>query len=164
MNRKGRGKNEIRIDASPSGIWAVLSDLSLVHHYSPGVKHVLITTDRQFGAGAGGHCDLAPFGSVEELVVGWKEEKSMTIEITGARGLPPIRDIRGRFNLTPTGSGTLVNARLEYVSKLGLLGAVISSVAVKPRFNSVFKGLLRGLKNYVEEREPVSRAAVAIEL
>jgi carbon monoxide dehydrogenase subunit G len=164
MNKKVRIENKIRIEASAAEVWAVLSDLSHVHKYSLGAKHALITADRQSGVEAGRHCDLAPFSSVEELVVDWIEEKSMNIEITGVQGLPPIRNITGRFNLTPSGSGTQVHGRMEYVPKFGLLGAVISSLAVKPRFNSDFKRLLRGLKNYVEEDGPVSHSAVATEL
>lgn len=151
MNKEITLEDEIRIEASPSDVWGVLSDLSLVHEFSPGVKNAFYTTEQKTGVGAGRHCDLVPFGSVEEVVIDWTEEKSLTIQITEGKGLPPVRDITGRFTLTPDGSGTVVHTQFRYLPTLGPIGLLMNKLIVKPQFKSAFRGLLGGLKNYVED-------------
>ena len=143
---------EIRIDAPPVDVWAILSDLSLVHEYSPGVKWAYYTTEQKAAWEPDDTATLPHSGQWKNSLWIGKEEKSMTIEITEGKGLPPIRDIVCRFTLTRTGTGTMLHTNFTYVPKYGFLGELISSVLVKRQFKSAFKGLLVGLKRYVEDR------------
>ncbi|HAV63977.1 MAG TPA: hypothetical protein DCY13_16625 [Verrucomicrobiales bacterium] len=143
---------EISIQAPPADVWSALSNLSLVQQYTPGVKLARHTTEQRQGVGAGRHCDLEPFGSVEEVVTEWQENRRLVLAITAGAGIPPIREMTGRFDLIPAGSETLVRTLVSYTPEYGWVGRLLGKLAIKPRFQSMLRGMLEGLKEYVEDR------------
>lgn len=157
MRNKTTFTEKVYIEAKPEDVWPNFADLALIQNFSPGVKKSYYTTEQKEGAGAGRHCDLTPFGSVEEVVEEWTENKSLAILITDGKGIPPIQDARGHFSLTPEGSGTVVRAEFSYGMKLGIIGSLMNRLIVKSQFQSGIRKLIKGLKGYVEEQVQESK-------
>jgi hypothetical protein len=52
--------HEVKINAAPEKVWAVLADLEAVQHYNPLVAHVRYTSENRESVGASRHCDFKP--------------------------------------------------------------------------------------------------------
>ncbi len=73
-----------RIPSAPAKIWAVLADFPNIATWNTGVAKSFATSDSTGGVGAQRHCDLAPFGELEETVKEWDETRRMVIRIDSA--------------------------------------------------------------------------------
>lgn len=145
-----RFSDEIWIDASKQTVWAKIADLGAIEEYHPGVSRSYYTSEKREGVGANRHCDLLPFGEVEERIVDWRNGDSYAIEIYDGKKMPPLENAVGRLSVTQTGEGTTVRFDIEYSLKFGLLGKLIDRVMVRPRFKKVGPAMLRGLKRHLE--------------
>jgi carbon monoxide dehydrogenase subunit G len=152
--------NGIQIDAPPEKVWAVLSDLSTVQDYSPGVSKAYYTSEERNGIGASRHCDLqGPSGWVEERVAEWDEGRTMTIEIYDSNG--PLKEAFGRFDLTPDGHGTIVAFTFTYEMKFGPLGVLMDAFFARPRFDEAVQSTALGLKHHIETGQVVTDEILA---
>ena len=98
---------------SPEVVWAVLADFSNISVWNRGVTSSYSTSTAAQGVGATRHCDLAPFGAVEETVREWEPGRRMMITIDEARRLP-IRSATATFKIDPVGDGTDVSIDYHY--------------------------------------------------
>lgn len=78
-----RFSDEIRIDAPMETVWAKIADLGAIKDYHPGVSKSYYTSERREGVGASRHCDLLPFGEVEERVIEWRTHVAATAGSSG---------------------------------------------------------------------------------
>lgn len=144
---------EIWIDAPQESVWTKIADLGAVQDYNPSVSKSYYTSEKREGLGASRHCDLLPFGEVEERIVDWREGDSYAIEIYDGKKLPPLKSAVGRLTAKPNGDGATVRFDIEYELKFGLLGELLDRLMVRPRFKKVGPALLGGLKRYLEAGE-----------
>ena len=77
-----------RIASTPEKVWAVLADFPNIATWNSGVTRSFATSDRTGGVGAQRHCDLVPFGELEETVREWDETRRMVVNIDSAKKLP----------------------------------------------------------------------------
>ena len=77
-----------RIPSAPEKVWAVLADFPNIATWNTGVAKSFATSDSTAGVGAQRHCDLAPFGELEETVKEWDDTRRMVISIDSAKKLP----------------------------------------------------------------------------
>jgi carbon monoxide dehydrogenase subunit G len=145
-----RFSDEIWIDAPRETVWAKIADLGAIQEYHPGVSSSYYTSDEREGLGASRHCDLLPFGEVEERIVEWQAGDSYTFEIYDGRKLPPFANAVGRFGVLQDGDGTTVRFEIEYDLKFGLFGKLLDRLMVRSRFRKVAPAVLRGLKCHLE--------------
>ena len=75
-----------RIPTAPAKVWAVLADFPNIATWNTGVSKSFATSDSTGGVGAQRHCDLAPFGELEETVKEWDDTRRMVISIDSAKG------------------------------------------------------------------------------
>ena len=66
-----------RIPSAPENVWAILADFPNIATWSSGVAKSFATSDSVAGVGAQRHCDLAPFGELEETVKEWDDTRRM---------------------------------------------------------------------------------------
>ncbi len=90
-----------RIPSAPAKVWAVLADFPNIATWNTGVAKSFATSDSTGGVGAQRHCDLAPFGELEETVKEWDDTHRMVISIDSAKKLP-IAHGEVTFVLSPT--------------------------------------------------------------
>ena len=133
-----------RIPSPPARVWAVLADFPNIATWNTGVAKSFATSDSTGGVGARRHCDLAPFGELEETVKEWDDTRRMVIHIDSAKKLP-IAHAEVTFVLSPADDATEVSVNYEYKPKFGFLGQIIASLALDGQLTKGFKGFLKDL-------------------
>ena len=130
-----------RIPATPANVWAVLADFPNIATWNTGVAKSFATSQSTGGVGAQRHCDLAPFGQLEETVKEWDDTRRMVISIDSAKTLP-IANAEVTITLSPADDATDVSLRYTYTPTLGLLGEIMSSLALDRQLTKGFKRFL----------------------
>lgn len=102
-----------RLDASPDAVWDVLADFPNISVWNGGVRASRATSTAVEGVGATRHCDLAPFGALEETVREWEPGRRMVVTIDEARRLP-MRSAAATFVIEPDGEGSEVTIEYRY--------------------------------------------------
>ena len=133
-----------RIPSAPAKVWAVLADFPNIATWNTGVSKSFATSDSTDGVGAQRHCDLAPFGELEETVKEWDDTRRMVISIDSAKKLP-IAHGEVTFVLSPTDDATEVSINYAYKPKFGLLGQIIGNIALDGQLTRGFNGFLKDL-------------------
>ena len=128
----------------PAKVWAVLADFPNIARWNTGVAKSFATSDSASGVGAQRHCDLAPFGELEETVKEWDETLRMVITIDSAKKLP-IAQGEVTFVLSPADNATEVNVTYAYAPKFGVLGQIMGSIALDGQFTRGLKAFLKDL-------------------
>ncbi len=132
------------IPSSPEKVWAVLADFPNIATWNTGVAKSFATSDRTSGVGAQRHCDLAPFGELEETVKEWDGSRRMVISIDSAKKLP-VAHGEVTFVLKPAEHGTEISVNYAYEPKFGVLGQILGSLALDRQLTKGFKGFLKDL-------------------
>ncbi len=133
-----------QISSVPEKVWAVLADFPNIASWNTGVAKSFATSDSTSGVGAQRHCDLAPFGELEETIKEWVDTRRMVISIDSAKKLPIARG-EVTFVLVPSGEGTEIRVNYAYQPKFGLLGQVMASLALDRQLTKGFNGFLKDL-------------------
>jgi len=126
--------------ASPEAVWDLLADFPNISRWNSGVKHSESTTSAASGVGAQRHCDLAPFGALEETIREWDEGKMLAISIDKAK-LLPIKQGLVKFAISPDGEGSKLDFDYEYDLKFGPLGKLMQPL-LKGQLDKGFDGFL----------------------
>ncbi len=142
--------HQITINAPKERVWEILADLGEVKRYHPGLTDSYYNPGEKRGVGASRHCDLKPFGSIEETVIEWNDGESYTLEIYDGKKVPPFKKAIGTLSVRPNGSGTVASMTLEYELKFGLIGKLMDRLTVRSQFEKVVPAILRGLRQYAE--------------
>ncbi len=145
---------DIHIDAPKEHVWDILADLGGIKNFHPGLTDSYYHPGAKRGVGASRHCDLKPFGSLEETVVRWEEGESYTLRIHDGKKVPPFSRAEGTLAVRANGggSGTVATMTLEYSLKFGPLGRLMNAIMVRRQFEKVIPAVLGGLKKYAESR------------
>jgi carbon monoxide dehydrogenase subunit G len=134
-----------RIPSTPANVWAVLADFPNIATWNAGVAKSFATSDSTGGVGARRHCDLTPFGELEETVKEWDDARRMVISIDSAKKLP-IAHGEVRFDLSPADDATDVSINYSCMPKFGLLGQIMGSLVLDSQLEKGFKGFLKDLE------------------
>jgi uncharacterized protein YndB with AHSA1/START domain len=140
-----------RISSAPAKVWAILADFPNIATWNTGVAKPFATSDSTSGVGAQRHCDLTPFGELEETVREWDDSRRMVISIDSAKGLPIARG-EVTFVLDSTDDGTVVNVTYAYEPRFGLLGRILGSLALDGQLTKGFTGFLKDLDTASQEQ------------
>ncbi len=145
----GEFEEQATISAPPEKVWDVLADIGNIHLWNPGVVDSQQTTPGEVSVGARRRCDLGGKNYLDEEVVKFERPHSLTIRITNTN--LPFQTADIRFSLEPQGDETVVKVSPEYRLKFGWLGRILDWVMVRSQYSKGMRGLLRGLKDYVEQ-------------
>lgn len=150
-------EHEIRINAPKNVVWAAVADFGGIYKFNPGVSKSYSTSSNNEGVGASRHCDLLPLGNIEERVTEWKDGEYYKLEIYDGQGLPPIENIQATIGIHEDGDAIVAYMKMQYESKLGIIGALMNAAMLKSQFTKTVEGILAGLKHYAETGEEVDR-------
>jgi len=142
-----------RIDAAPAEVWAVLADFPGIATWNGGVKASRATGDATSGVGATRHCDLAPFGELEETIRQWEPLQRMVVSIDEARKIP-IDSAVATFTLQERDGGTDVTIDYSYGLRYGFVGSMMGPMMDR-QFTKGFSGFLADLESAARERAAV---------
>ncbi|MBT8197967.1 MAG: SRPBCC family protein [Acidimicrobiia bacterium] len=138
------------IDRPRHEVWQTLADLGSIEVWNPGVVKSYWTSDHREGLGAARHCDLKPFGTLEERATAWDHGERLTIDIHEHTKMPFDR-AEADFVLSDEGGGTRVDLHYSYHMKYGPIGRLVDRFAVRKQLIKGLGGLLKGLKRHVEQ-------------
>ncbi len=149
---------QIEVDAPIDDVWEALADFGNVANYSPGVVSSHITSDDVTGLGATRHCSLALFGaSVEERIVGWREQELLEIDIYETNRFPIVTNAGATFILESAGDGTVLDGAIHYDLKYGPVGSLMHSMSIQKQTDRSWRLFLAGIKQHVETGEIVGK-------
>jgi len=146
---------EVLIDASKDEIWVALADLQNVQNFSPGVSKSYYTSEDREGLGSSRICELLPMGKVEEEVIEFIEGSLLTLTVEPLEKMPPIRDVKGKFELKDSPAGVLVSMTFSYEMRLGPFGWLMNQMMVKKQLEKTLPLVVNGLKRHVEKGENI---------
>ena len=133
-----------RISAAPADVWAVLADFPNIAAWNSGVAKSFSTSEATDGVGARRHCDLAPFGELEETIKEWDEPHRLVVSIDSAKKLPIAHGLV-TFDLVSAEDATETSIEYAYKPKFGLLGQIMGSLALDGQLTKGFNGFLKDL-------------------
>ena len=134
-----------RLPSTPEKIWGVLADFPNVSTWNTGVTKSFATSNTTSGVGAQRHCDLAPFGELEETIKEWDDKRRMVVTINSAKKLP-ILHAEATFSLSPVVDETEVSVSFTYQPKFGWLGQLMGRLVLDRQFTTGFKGFMNDLE------------------
>ena len=148
---------QVKIDLPRAQCWDKLRDLSLAHHYVPGLKKTEITTDIKEGIGASRKVYQSAL-VLDETVEEWYEGKGFLIRLhRGENGKPPGFE-KGwfRYQLEDAGGEqTLFTATMSYVMPWGWFGEALESLLLRRFLQGTVRDVALSMKEYYETGVPV---------
>ena len=133
-----------RIPAAPAAVWAVLADFPNIAAWNSAVAKSFSTSESTSGVGAQRHCDLTPFGELEETIKEWDESRRLVVSIDSAKKIPIANGIV-TFDLSPADDATEISIEYAYQPKFGILGHILGSLALDGQLTKGFNGFLKDL-------------------
>lgn len=131
------------IEAPIATVWGVLNDFGEIQRWNPGVTKSGLTSQGPVGEGSMRHCDLAPFGGVDERIDRYAPNERMTVNIYETSKLP-ISSAVADFNIAPSDTGTELT--LHYTYTLNVLGRILrgyTDTQLRKGLGGLAKGLQR---------------------
>ena len=139
---------QVTINKPTDDVWKILSDLTAMGNYMPGIQNVYFTSDSKSGVGAARHCIFEDGIELSERVIKWDEDRGYTLETTQFVNVP-MKSNQITFSLKPDGNKTIVSQSMLYEMKGGILAPIMEIMATGT-MKKALNGALSGLKNYAE--------------
>jgi carbon monoxide dehydrogenase subunit G len=140
---------QIEVAALPQAVWAVLADFGGVANWAPLVRESHYTTRAHTGVGCRRSVTDFNGRTVEDVVSAWDEGHSMAFRVRGQLA-GVVTFLEETWTVEPASRGAQVVAALEYRTKLGLGGAILTRLLVYPGLAKMLARNLAALKRYVE--------------
>lgn len=145
-------KESISITTNPKKVWEALSDIGNIYLWNPGVVHSELTSTGNIDIGASRYCDLGNNNYLDEELVEFQKPTKLTFRIANTN--LPFKTADIRFSIEQQGNNnTVVTVSPKYRLKFGWIGLFLDSIMVRQQYRKGMRGLLSGLKDYVEQPE-----------
>jgi carbon monoxide dehydrogenase subunit G len=105
-----RMSDSVCVDAPVERVWAVLSDLEAIHHWSPTIRQSYCVGEQSRGVDTVRVCELGGNVAVTETMTEWREGESFTYVGTG---VPLVKRARNHWRVEAQGARTLVTTVAE---------------------------------------------------
>lgn len=93
------------INAPKDVVWEVLADFPNIADWTASLKSSVQTSEAFNGVGAERHCELVPFGSLDERIVEWVPGEKIVIDVYKTTKIPVKRSLT-TFSLEAIDAGT----------------------------------------------------------
>ena len=141
-------EKQVTINAPLNKVWQVLSDFNDVYTWAPTVTHSSGLDEKNNQIGAGRHCNLAGFGSIDEVITQWQENKGFTYTISD---LGPLTKGLSRWTLTEnTENRTIITVEFGYELRFSLVGKLLHKLVMRRKLEAGLPDTLQALKARVE--------------
>lgn len=141
-------QSKVTINQPKDKVWAILSDLTAMRNYMPGIQSVRFTSESKRGVGTARHCIFDDGVELHEKVYQWDEGNGYTLETTQFVKVP-MKSNQITFSLTSDGDKTIVSQSMQYQMKGGLIAPLMERFATG-MMKKALDGALQGLKQYAE--------------
>jgi carbon monoxide dehydrogenase subunit G len=140
----------VLVDRPLDACWAQLRDLSVAHHYVPGLTGTDIISAKERGEGAHRRV-YSRRGYLEETVTAWREGSGFTIRLhRGEKPMAPFRHAEFDYALAAAGD---VQTRVTLTMRIAMPGGALGRVAARallPVMRRQLRQVAAGLKHYYE--------------
>ncbi|MEZ5568037.1 MAG: SRPBCC family protein [Halioglobus sp.] len=153
--------SSVIIDLPRSQAWERLRDISLAHHYVPGIVRTEVITEQREGVGASRYVYSGPKKYIQETITEWREGEGFLIRLhKGDKPAPPFRSASFRYLLEDAGPGkTRFTASLTYTLPWGGLGRWLEK-RLAGFVERTMADVALAMKLYYETGEPTTPAAL----
>ena len=141
--------------------WQKLRDLSVAHHYVPGLTGTEIRTALKEGVGASRRVFQGGGRWLDETVTEWAEGRGFAIRLHRAEQgmVAPFREASFRYWLEDAGaSRTRLVLTLSYTLRWGVFGALLERFAMGRGVRANLRDVALGLREYYLSGAPVTDA------
>ena len=145
-----------RINIPHQQAWQLLQDLSVPHHYVPGVTRTEITTENKNGIGASRLVFLLGILPLSETVSAWQQGSGFTIKL-GLKNsdLPfPMKQAFFHYKIEPSANSTVVSNSLEFQFSWRWLDNTIGIIS-KPIVKMILWKITTNMGRYYENDQNV---------
>jgi len=151
----------VDIDLPRDQVWNKLRDISLAHHYVPGIVRTEIVTGQSEGVGASRYVYRGAKSYIQETVEEWQEGEGFLIRLhRGDRNAPPFRSASFRYHLEDAGpAATRFTATMNYALPWGAFGTWLEK-RLAGFVQSTVADVAVSMKLYHETGEPTTPAAL----
>jgi hypothetical protein len=141
--------------------WEKLCDISLAHHYVPGLVRTDVVTERREGVGASRYVYRNAKSYIQETVTEWQEGEGFRIRLhKGDKPAAPFREAWFRYHLADAGDDrTLFTASMDFSLPWGALGRWLER-RLAGLVQSTIADVALSMKLYYETGEPTTPAAL----
>ena len=130
-----------QIGAPVETVWAVLDDFGDIQRWNPGVTSSALTSAGPVSEGTTQHCDLSPFGAVNERIERHVPNERLTVDIYETFKLP-ISESVADFGIAPSGDGTELTLHYSYtLNRLGRLAKGTTDKQLRKGLGGLVDGL-----------------------
>ena len=141
--------------------WQKLRDLSVAHHYVPGLTGTEIRTALKEGVGASRRVFQGGGRWLDETVTEWAEGQGFEIRLHRAEQgmVAPFTEASFRYWLEDAGpSATRLVLTLSYSLRWGVFGALLERLAMGRGVRANLRDVALGLREYYLSGAPVTDA------
>jgi hypothetical protein len=153
----------VTLDLPLQEAWAKLSNLSLAHHYVPGIVDTRITSANATGVGASRNVYQKRGGFLQETVTEWNEGHGFTLRLHKGEKDAPFRHAGFTYALTPEGdSSTRATLTMRYEPPMGMIGGVLDGVMLKRIITGVITDVAWSMKFYYETGKTAGKSELKL--
>ncbi|CBL43658.1 hypothetical protein HDN1F_00750 [gamma proteobacterium HdN1] len=144
----------VELDLPRSEAWQKLADLSLAHHYVPGVVDTRITTSTLQGVGVSRNVYRKRGEYLEETVTEWVPEHGFTLRLHKGERDAPLRGAWFRYRLDDAPAGkTRLTTTMGYIPPFGVLGQWLDGAFLRRIIQRAIGDVAVCLKHFYETGE-----------
>lgn len=150
---------QVIVEQSLAECWERLRDLSLAHHYVPGLTATEIVSEQRAGPGAHRRV-FSGSKYLEESVTEWHEGQGFVIRLhRGGRPMAPFREAEFEYALASAGPRqTRVQVCMRISMPWGALGRQLARLLILPVMRRQLVQVAAGMKHFYETGEPATGA------
>lgn len=135
--------------------WALLQDLTLSHHYVPGVLRCEIRTEQRQGLGASRRIYQKMGRWMDETVTEWNEGGGFVIRLHRGQKGPsaPFKNAQFRYRIEDAGNNqTALTTSLMFDMRWGRFGKLLYRRVLASAFRGVVRTITNNMKAFYEEQ------------
>lgn len=152
---------QTEIDLPLQEAWAKLRDISLAHHYVPGIVKTEIVSENTEGIGASRYVYRNASSYIQETVTEWNEGEGFTIRLhKGDKPAPPFKEAWFRYHLAAGVDDTTVfTASMGFELPWGGIGRWLEK-RLAGFVQKTIADVTVSMKLYYESGEPTTAQAL----
>lgn len=145
------------IQANVKKSWALISALSAVNSYLPGIKAVSFEGRKRKGIGALRIIEYHSGTILKERVVTWQDQQSIRFEIEFLRGnQPPLDSLSHEWRLAADEGASILSSTIRYTPKYDVIGRLIDAFYLRRNIERAYRNSCLAFKYFLEAGQLVT--------
>ena len=151
-------EDRFEINVSLKKSWSLLSDLSGIEHYLPGLKQVTFEGQKRKGLGVIRISEYHSGTILKERVLAWEDQHHIRFDIDFVRGNPPpVDSISHEWRIAAAEDATILSSLIRYTPKYDVIGRMIDSVHLRRQIERAYRNTCLAFKFFLESGQLVSQ-------